>query len=150
MQTKAKVIRVISVMVGLILTVAIAVAESQNQDESAGSRLMSEDIYFKYRDYAISPEAAENLKRKAVWLREHPDAIVIIEGHTDLRNGREANLAFGERRAGSVKSYLMRLGIDGARLKAVSYGEETPVDPGRDKAARAKNRRVHFVIESME
>jgi len=150
MLKKGKMIRTIFLITGLMISASLAVAGSQQPVEDADQRFVSEDIYFNYRSYAISPEAAEILKRKAEWLQKHPDATVIIEGHTDSRAGREANLAFGEKRAGKVKSYLMGLGIDGARLIAVSYGEESLIDSGNDKAARARNRRAHFVIQSME
>lgn len=150
MLKKAKMIGTVWVIAGLMCSAVPAVAGSQPPIDDADRRFVSEDIYFKYRSYAISPEASEILERKAAWLREHPEAVVIIEGHTDSSAGREENLAFGEKRAGSVKSYLMNFGIDGARLIAVSYGEEALIDPGKDKAARARNRRVHFVIQRMD
>ncbi len=72
---------------------------------------------------------------------------MIIEGHTDERGTREANIAFGDHRAGAVKSFLIREGIARERLIPVSFGKERPVDAGRTEAARAKNRRVHLVIK---
>jgi len=72
---------------------------------------------------------------------------VIIEGHCDERGTLESNRALGDRRAESAKSFLVNLGIDSARFTTVSYGEESPVDTGRDEEAWSKNRRAKFLIE---
>ena len=106
-----------------------------------------EDIYFQKGSYRLQPEAITILYRKAEFLKKYPGVSVIIEGHTDERGSRETNMAFGERRAGAVKSFLIKEGIDRDRLIAVSFGKERPVDTGRTEKARAKNRRVHFVVQ---
>jgi peptidoglycan-associated lipoprotein len=110
-------------------------------------KFMYEDIYFKKGSYKLGPENQELLKRKALWLQKNPDIRVIIEGHTDEAGSKEYNLALGERRAGAVKSFLIIEGIGTARLIAVSYGNERPIDTGKTPASREKNRRVHFVVE---
>ena len=66
---------------------------------------------------------------------------VTIAGHADERGTREYNLALGERRAISVRNYLIALGIDPGRIRTVSYGKERPVDPGSNEEAWTKNRR---------
>jgi peptidoglycan-associated lipoprotein len=71
---------------------------------------------------------------------------VTIEGHCDERGTNEYNLALGDRRAESAKSFLIDLGIDSSRLTTISYGEERPVDPRNMEEAWAKNRRDHFVV----
>jgi len=110
-------------------------------------KFMYEDIYFKKGSYQLTPEAQELLKRKAQWLQKHPDVKVIIEGNTDEPGSKEYNFALGDRRAGAVKSFLIGEGIESARLIAVSYGNEKPIDTAKMENARSKNRRVHFVIE---
>ena len=110
-------------------------------------KFMYEDIYFKKGSYKLGPENQELLQRKALWLQKNPDIRVIIEGHTDEAGSKEYNLALGERRAGAVKSFLIIEGIGTARLIAVSYGNERPIDTGKTPASREKNRRVHFVVE---
>lgn len=107
-----------------------------------------EDIYFQKGSYRLQPEARTILYRKADFLQKYPDVSVIIEGHTNERGSRETNIAFGDRRAGAVKSFLIKEGIDRDRLIAVSFGKERPVDTGRTEKARAKNRRVHFVVQN--
>ncbi len=107
----------------------------------------SEDIYFEYDKSRLLPAAREVLKKKAQWLRANPEAIILIEGHCDERGTNEYNLALGERRAYSTKTYLTDLGISTSRLTTISYGEERPVDSGQSEEAWAKNRRAHFEIE---
>jgi peptidoglycan-associated lipoprotein len=82
---------------------------------------------------------ADILKKFSTWS-------VTIEGHCDERGTAEYNLALGERRAVSVKTYLVSLGIAPNRIRTVSYGKEFPFDPGHDDSAWAQNRRAHFVI----
>ncbi|UCG07550.1 MAG: OmpA family protein [Desulfobacterales bacterium] len=122
--------------------------EAQERElRAAKIKFMYEDIYFTNGSYALTPEAKEILMRKAEWLRAHSDISVIIEGHTDERGSKEYNFALGDRRAGAVKSFLLKEGIATERLIAVSCGQEKPIDPAKTKTAREKNRRVHFVIE---
>ena len=110
------------------------------------ARFMQEDIYFQKGSYRLQPEARSILQRKADFLKKYPEVSVIVEGHTNERGSRETNIAFGDRRAGAVKSFLIKEGIESPRLIAVSYGKERPVDTGSSEKARAKNRRVHFVV----
>ena len=65
-----------------------------------------------------------------------------IEGHTDERGDEEYNLALGERRANSVKRYLENLGVDGSRMRILSYGEAKPAVAGHTEDAWRYNRRV--------
>lgn len=110
-------------------------------------RFLNEDIHFEFDKSRLLPEAKEILGRKAEWLGAHPDVSVIIEGHCDERGTNEYNMALGDRRAGSAKSFLVDMGVAQGRLTTISYGEERPVDPGHNEEAWAKNRRAHFVID---
>jgi peptidoglycan-associated lipoprotein len=85
------------------------------------------------------------LSNNAEWIRTNANVTVQIEGHSDSRGSVEYNLALGERRAKSVKSYLTSLGIDSKRLTIISYGEEKPLALGDAEADYAKNRRANFV-----
>jgi peptidoglycan-associated lipoprotein len=122
--------------------------EAQEKEfRTARIKFMYEDVHFKKGSYRLQPEARPILKRKAEFLKKYPQVSVIIEGHTDERGTKETNIAFGDRRAGEVKSFLIREGIERSRLIPVSYGKERPIDTGKTEKARAKNRRVHFVID---
>lgn len=106
-----------------------------------------EDIYFDFDQSSLTSEAQAILQKKAVWLRNNAEASVVIEGHCDERGTTEYNLALGDRRANSAKSFLVDMGIAPSRLKTISYGEEMPVDRGSNESAWAKNRRAHFSVE---
>lgn len=121
--------------------------EAEEMVMKAREAFTGEDIFFAYDSAALTPSAQELLTTKAEWLRENPMAEVIIEGHTDSRGTVEYNLALGERRAESAKSFLVDLGIDSGRLTTISYGEERPMDPAENEMAWSKNRRAHFVLQ---
>lgn len=89
----------------------------------------------------VAGENAEVLKKNQKW-------VITIEGHCDERGTAEYNLALGERRAITVKTYLVSLGISPDRIRTISYGKEFPFDPGKTEEAMARNRRGHFVITS--
>ena len=108
--------------------------------------LVFQEIYFDFDKYNIRPDMREILAHHARLLKENPTIKLRIEGHCDERGTIEYNLALGERRANSVKNYLVNYGIDPNRLTTISYGEERPKDPRHNEEAWAKNRRVEFVI----
>ncbi|MBW2018647.1 MAG: peptidoglycan-associated lipoprotein Pal [Deltaproteobacteria bacterium] len=119
----------------------------EREEMAERERFLNEDIHFEFDKSRLLPEAKEILRHKAKWLMAHPDISVIIEGHCDERGTNEYNMALGDRRAQSAKSFLVDLGIARERLTTISYGEERPVDPRHNEEAWAKNRRAHFVID---
>jgi peptidoglycan-associated lipoprotein len=122
-------------------------AESERQARMQANRFQSEYIYFEFDSSALLFEAQEILKQKAAYLRQNPNVRITIEGHCDERGTNEYNLALGDRRANSAKSFLVDLGISASRMTTISYGEERPLDLGHNEEAWAKNRRAQFVIE---
>jgi peptidoglycan-associated lipoprotein len=123
------------------------IAESQlapRPTTVAPGTLVMDTVYFEFDQATLSDLAKETLVRNAEWLRSNPNARIQVEGNADERGTPEYNLALGERRAAAVKSYLASLGIDGNRLVTISYGEESPADPGHGEESWAKNRRVDF------
>jgi peptidoglycan-associated lipoprotein len=103
-------------------------------------------IQFAFDDYSLSSKAKENLEKLAAWMKKADEAKIQVEGHTCEVGTNEYNLALGERRANSAKTYLEGLGITAGRLSTISYGEERPLDPGHTEEARSKNRRAEFVM----
>ena len=122
-------------------------AQRAERERAEKIKFMYEDIYFNRGSYTLTADAKEILVRKAQWLLANPETSVIIEGHTNNRGSKEYNMAFGDRRAGAVKSFLIEQGIERLRLIPVSYGNERPASQGKSAADLAKNRRVHFGIE---
>jgi peptidoglycan-associated lipoprotein len=117
--------------------------------DGAGSSTQSlselQTIYFDFDRYAIRSDSkgalganAEAINRNAGW------GTVMVEGHTDERGSEEYNLALGERRANAVRRYLIDLGVDGSRMRTVSFGEARAAVPGHDENAWRYNRRSEF------
>jgi len=103
-------------------------------------------VHFDFDKYNIKDEFKDELQATADYLKEKPDILVLIEGHCDERGTNEYNMGLGERRALSVRNYLISLGIASERLSTISYGEERPLDPGHNEIAWAKNRRVQYKV----
>jgi peptidoglycan-associated lipoprotein len=102
-------------------------------------------INFEYDKASLTTEARKILSENANWIRDNQDVSIQIEGHCDERGSVEYNLALGERRAKSVKTYLTNLGIDTNRMNVISYGKEKPIAQGDSEDAWSKNRRANFV-----
>ncbi len=102
--------------------------------------------FFEYDSSDLTTAGQAALDENAALLKRNASWAVTIEGHCDERGTAEYNLALGERRAVTARTYLVSLGISADRLRTVSYGKEFPFDPGHDESAFAKNRRAHFVI----
>ncbi len=104
-------------------------------------------VFFGTDRYDLTPEAQATLQGQAQWLNQYPNVTVIIEGHADERGTREYNLALGDRRANTVRDYLIALGVSPSRITTISYGKERPQVPGSTEAAWAQNRRSVTVVQ---
>jgi peptidoglycan-associated lipoprotein len=104
------------------------------------------DILFGLDRADLSEEAKATLEKHALWLQNHREARVTVEGHCDDRGTAEYNLALGAQRAKAAEAFLVSLGVSAERLRTVSYGKERPLDPGSGEAAWARNRRAHFAV----
>lgn len=104
------------------------------------------DAFFAFDASMLDAEAQAALQQSAVWLRQHPEFRIRIEGHCDERGTEQYNLALGDRRAHTASAYLVTLGIERSRIQTVSYGEERPFEEGSNEAAWAQNRRAHLVL----
>ena len=98
-------------------------------------------VFFAYDSYSLAASAQATLSKQAKWLKANPSIAIAIEGHADERGTREYNLALGDRRASSVKDYLMSQGISSNRISTISYGKERPVQSGSNDTSWAQNRR---------
>ncbi|MCG2753708.1 MAG: OmpA family protein [Desulfobacteraceae bacterium] len=120
-------------------------AQQMEMMRAAREGFSANDILFDFDSAILNQDAIAVLQTKAEWLRQN-EGDIIIEGHCDERGTNEYNLALGDRRAMSAKTFLVDLGISAARVRTVSYGEERPIDPDSSEAAWTKNRRAHFVV----
>jgi peptidoglycan-associated lipoprotein len=104
-------------------------------------------IYFDFDKATIRADQRENLQMDAKSIKEQPGiGVITLQGNCDERGSEEYNLALGERRAASVKKYLVDLGVPSSRLKTVSFGESKPAVAGHDESAWKWNRRVDFAV----
>lgn len=116
--------------------------QQQQQPQPGETRPEQNVVYFGFDKSDIKPEYTDLLTQTAAYLIAHPNQKVRLEGYTDERGTKAYNIALGDRRAQSVKRFLMLQGVSPDQIETVSYGEEDPADPGHNEAAWAKNRRV--------
>ena len=110
---------------------------------------LREKVYFDTGKATIKPASFSMLDEVAKVLQDHDEITKVrVEGHTDARGSASANQALSEKRAASVKQFLVDRDVAPERLEAIGYGEDRPIDPARTAAAYEKNRRVDiFIVE---
>jgi peptidoglycan-associated lipoprotein len=108
--------------------------------------IVSEKVHFAFDSSALSDHARQLLNSMADYLQKNQDINITVEGHCDDRGSDAYNIALGERRAESVRDFLVNQGIETSRLKTVSYGKERPIATGENETAWAQNRRAQFVV----
>jgi peptidoglycan-associated lipoprotein len=130
----------------------ITETESKGAKQAGTGQKMEElsakiqDIRFDFDKYDVREDAKPILKELAALLSANKTSKVIIEGHCDDRGTNEYNLALGDKRANSARSYLVSLGIPSSRTETVSYGEEKPLCKEENEECWTQNRRAHFVL----
>ena len=103
-------------------------------------------VYFAFDASNLKDSELAKIEAVAQHLQANPTRVVMVEGNCDERGSNEYNLTLGELRAGSVRDYLLRLGLAAERVQTKSYGEEKPAVSGTGESAWAKNRRGEFAI----
>ena len=106
-----------------------------------------QDVYFGYDSWTINEEGQQALTGDADWLRRHPAVQLKVEGHCDERGSSTYNFVLAEKRAKSVRNYLLDLGIGRDRVIVVAYGKERPFCKDRSEACYQQNRRGHLVVK---
>jgi peptidoglycan-associated lipoprotein len=105
-----------------------------------------EDAFFDLNKEELRDDAKPALQKDAEWLKKWNSVVVTLEGHCDSRGSAEYNLGLGNRRATTVKDYLVSLGVPASRITAVSKGKEQPFCNEENESCWSQNRRGHFVI----
>jgi peptidoglycan-associated lipoprotein len=105
-------------------------------------------VLFDYDSFQLTAEARQILTRQSAWLKQYGTYRVTVEGHADERGTREYNLALGERRAASVRAFLVSQGIPANRVATISYGKERPAVAGSTEQAYSQNRRGVSVLSN--
>ncbi len=112
----------------------------------ADGKVVTQGILFASGSDVIQPESTPTLKEIGTMLKDHSDLKISIEGHTDNVGEDAGNQTLSDKRAASVKAYLMeKYGIDAARLETKGYGETKPVASNDTPEGRQNNRRVELV-----
>lgn len=106
------------------------------------------DLLFATGKSELRGGASSHLGRLAAFLAQYPDRNVTIEGHTDNVGSDETNQSLSERRAQSVKTYLVGQGIQPSRIEASGLGEGSPVAGNDSSTGRQQNRRVEVIISN--
>tara|TARA_Y100000590_G_scaffold468233_1_gene650196 strand:- start:19195 stop:19683 length:489 start_codon:yes stop_codon:yes gene_type:complete len=103
-------------------------------------------VFFALNSHDLDDDSKSRLQDQASWLKQYSNVAITVEGHCDERGTREYNIALGERRAQSMKNYLIGLGIEAGRISTISYGKERPSVLGSNESAWSQNRRAVAVV----
>jgi outer membrane protein OmpA-like peptidoglycan-associated protein/tetratricopeptide (TPR) repeat protein len=106
------------------------------------------NVFFDFGQYIPTAASFKELNVLFHLMVDQPNIKVEISGHTDNRGSLQANQILSERRAKAIVDFLIRNGIDPARLSYVGYGYERPVAPNTTVEGRSQNRRTEFKIIS--
>lgn len=125
-------------------------AEVERVGEGIRVTLKENMVNFAFDSSNISATGKSNLDKLATVLANNPDTNINIYGHTDSKGTDAYNQTLSEKRAASVKSYLVSKGVASSRMTAKGMGESEPVASNDTDAGRAQNRRVEFAITANE
>ncbi len=106
------------------------------------------DVFFAYDSCSVTDEGRHALAGDAEWARSNPNAQLKIEGHCDERGTSAYNLVLGEKRAKTVRNYLVELGVAPTYLSVISYGKERPFCTEHSESCYSQNRRGHLVVKT--
>ncbi len=111
---------------------------------------MPDNITFDSNSSQIKPQAFTALNNLASTLSQFNKTHIIIAGHTDSQGSSDYNQRLSERRAYSVRNYLIDQGVEAYRMRAIGYGETRPIASNDTEYGRAKNRRVEITLQAIE
>lgn len=120
--------------------------EPEPEPAPSGPTTLPERVYFETGSYALRPSQTEALERVLRYLEANPSARLLVEGHADFRGSEPNNLVLSRARARRVRTWLVRRGVDSARLDAAGCGEAYPAQDNDTRPGRRANRRVEFHV----
>lgn len=132
-----------------IFMIAISACLSINaraEDHKGNNSLPASRVHFSTGAKVPVRSDRVTIAKNARWIIDHPDSVIILEGHCDERGSSEFNLELGDRRARAIYARMVELGVKPDSMTIISYGEEKPVLPSHSRAAWRENRRVEFII----
>ncbi len=108
-------------------------------------KIITNGIRFDVNKATLRPESMGVINEITTLMKEHPEIIFSVEGHTDSDGDEPFNQTLSEQRATTVVNKLMEMGIDAGRMTSKGWGESKPVDSNDTPEGKANNRRVEFV-----
>ena len=118
----------------------------ETRETARGLILSMSNVLFDFNMATLRPEAREKLAKLAGIVLATPGLRLSVEGHADAIGSDEYNQKLSERRAGSVRDYLVGQGVDGASVTARGFGESQPIASNDTAEGRQQNRRVEIVV----
>jgi outer membrane protein OmpA-like peptidoglycan-associated protein len=118
----------------------------QTRDTARGLIVSMPDVLFDFNKYTLKPEARERLAKISGIVQAYPDLKLEIEGHTDSIGSDEYNQTLSEKRADTVRGYLISAGVVPDHVNATGLGKAAPVADNSTAAGRKLNRRVEMVV----
>jgi OmpA-OmpF porin, OOP family len=120
------------------------------QPLEAGKTIRLKNIYFEFDREELMPRSFVELNKLLKIMREHPNMVIEILGHTDNVGDDAYNLDLSRRRAASVASFLTENKVSTKRLRSKGWGESKPIATNETDEGRHFNRRVEFQIISIK
>lgn len=118
----------------------------QTRDSARGLIVNMPDVLFAFNKYTLKPEARERLAKISGIILAYPDLKLNIQGYTDSIGSDQYNQELSEKRADSVRGYLISQGVKPDDVSAVGEGKSNPVASNSTAAGRQQNRRVEMVV----
>ena len=134
-------------------TATLTVGQAAPPAASSGALTESEfeqnvkPVFFDYDAYTIRSDAQTTITQNASFLQSHPNAKILIAGYCDDRGSAEYNLALGQNRANAAKTALVQAGVDGSRIRTISYGKEKQFCTEQNESCWQQNRRAQFSLD---
>jgi OOP family OmpA-OmpF porin len=120
------------------------------KEVKAAVDMAAKDIFFKLGSFDLLPSSYAALDEVVKILKENPELLLDIEGHSDSIGSARINKLLSARRAAAIFDYLVSKGIDPNRIMTIGYGSEKPIADNSTEEGRAKNRRVELKLKSKE
>lgn len=129
---------------------AVAAALAVREEPRGTVITLPGSVLFSSNQSALLPAAQEKLNHVASALKNQEDHKIVVEGHTDSQGTEASNLDLAERRATSVRDYLVSQGVAPDKISAVGIGQRRPVADNKSPDGRAQNRRVEIIVQPIE
>lgn len=116
------------------------------KEEKAAIEAGLQDVFFGYDQWVLSDSGMDALNLDAQWLKDHPGAVMKVEGHCDERGTADYNIVLGEKRAKTARGYLIESGVAPKQVAIVSYGKARPFCSDPAESCYQQNRRGHVLL----